>query len=52
MLNLKPELKKLKVICYACSPLGSSPDIYKALNYLVDKDKNQKTERNKIGYKK
>ena len=28
------------------------PDIYKALNYLVDKDKNQKTERNKIGYKK
>jgi hypothetical protein len=27
------------------------PDIYKALNYLVDKDKNQKTERNKIGYK-
>ena len=23
------------------------PDIYKALNYLVDKDKNQKTERNK-----
>ena len=30
------------------------PDIYKALNYLVDKDKNQKkeTNRNKIGYKK
>ncbi len=28
------------------------PDIYKALNYLVDKDKNPKTERNKIGYKK
>ena len=30
------------------------PDIYKALNYLVDKDKNQKkeTDRNKIGYKK
>jgi hypothetical protein len=28
------------------------PDIYKALNYLVDKDKNQKNERNKIGYKK
>ncbi len=28
------------------------PDIYKALNYLVDKDKNQKTERTKIGYKK
>lgn len=28
------------------------PDIYKVLNYLVDKDKNQKTERNKIGYKK
>ena len=29
------------------------PDIYKALNYLVDKDNNQKTtsERNKIGYK-
>ena len=27
------------------------PDIYKALNYLVDKDKNPKTERNKIGYK-
>jgi hypothetical protein len=28
------------------------PDIYKALNYLVEKDKNQKIERNKIGYKK
>ncbi len=30
------------------------PDIYKALNYLVDKDKNRntETERNKIGYKK
>lgn len=30
------------------------PDIYKALNYLVDKDKNQENEigRNKIGYKK
>jgi hypothetical protein len=28
------------------------PDIYKALNYLVDKDANNKTERNKIGYKK
>lgn len=28
------------------------PDIYKALNYLVDKDENPKTERNKIGYKK
>ncbi len=30
------------------------PDIYKALNYLVDKDKNQKkeTDRPKIGYKK
>ena len=30
------------------------PDIYKALNYLVDKDKNQKKEtgRPKIGYKK
>ncbi|MFN3753580.1 ORF6N domain-containing protein [Flavobacterium sp.] len=28
------------------------PDIYKALNYLVDKDTNNKTERNKIGYKK
>ena len=29
------------------------PDIYKALNYLVDKDNNPKTttERNKIGYK-
>ena len=30
------------------------PDIYKALNYLVDKnvDSESKTERNKIGYKK
>jgi hypothetical protein len=30
------------------------PDIYKALNYLVDKDNksNNKTERPKIGYKK
>ena len=30
------------------------PDIYKALNYLVDKDNNPKStsERNKIGYKK
>ena len=30
------------------------PDIYKALNYLVDKDNdtNKNTERNKIGYKK
>lgn len=30
------------------------PDIYKALNYLVDKDNKLKTEseRNKIGYKK
>lgn len=30
------------------------PDIYKALNYLVDNDKNQKkeTHRPKIGYKK
>ena len=28
------------------------PDIYKALNYLVDKDKKTATERNKIGYKK
>ena len=30
------------------------PDIYKALNYLVDKDNNSnnKTERPKIGYKK
>ena len=30
------------------------PDIYKALNYLVDKDAsgNNNTERNKIGYKK
>ena len=30
------------------------PDIYKALNYLVDKDHNQKeiSERNKIGYRK
>jgi hypothetical protein len=30
------------------------PDIYKALNYLVDKDKSVKNneERNKIGYKK
>lgn len=30
------------------------PDIYKALNYLVDKDVDTKnnTERNKIGYKK
>ena len=30
------------------------PDIYKALNYLVDKDNNPKPrfERNKIGYKK
>ena len=30
------------------------PDIYKALNYLVDKDKNQRieTDRSKIGYKK
>ena len=30
------------------------PDIYKALNYLVDKDKNPENEisRNKIGYKK
>ena len=28
------------------------PDIYKALNYLVDKDKKTTTERNKIGYKK
>lgn len=28
------------------------PDIYKALNYLVDKDKTNITERNKIGYKK
>lgn len=30
------------------------PDIYKAWNYLVDKDNNPKTksERNKIGYKK
>lgn len=30
------------------------PDIYKALNYLVDKDADAKknTERNKIGYKK
>ena len=30
------------------------PDIYKALNYLVDKDKNSENEisRNKIGYKK
>jgi hypothetical protein len=29
------------------------PDIYKALNYLVDKDKNSKNneDRNKIGYK-
>ena len=29
------------------------PDIYKALNYLVDKDKSQinDIERNKIGYK-
>lgn len=29
-------------------------DIYKALNYLVEKDNNSKneTERNKIGYKK
>ncbi len=33
---------------------GQFPDIYKALNYLVDKDKNQKKEidRPKIGYKK
>jgi hypothetical protein len=30
------------------------PDIYKALNYLVDKDTdtNKNTDRNKIGYKK
>ena len=30
------------------------PDIYKALNFLVDKDSNnnKNTERNKIGYKK
>lgn len=28
------------------------PDIYKALNYLVDKDKKPETDRNKIGYKK
>ena len=30
------------------------PDIYKALNYLVDKDNNQKeiSERSKIGYRK
>ena len=30
------------------------PDIYKALNYLVDKDTNSitSTERTKIGYKK
>ncbi|SHN61487.1 hypothetical protein SAMN05444395_102485 [Flavobacterium fryxellicola] len=30
------------------------PDIYKALNYLVDKDADAKinNERNKIGYKK
>ena len=30
------------------------PDIYKALNYLVDKDNdtNKNTQRNKIGYKK
>ena len=30
------------------------PDIYKALNYLVEKDNNPKprSERNKIGYKK
>lgn len=30
------------------------PDIYKALNYLVDKDAISKNneERNKIGYKK
>ena len=30
------------------------PDIYKALNYLVDKDNNSnnKTEKPKIGYKK
>jgi hypothetical protein len=30
------------------------PDIYKALNYLVDKDKSSKSneDRNKIGYKK
>lgn len=28
------------------------PDIYKALNYLVDKDKKTAIERNKIGYKK
>jgi len=28
------------------------PDIYKALNYLVDKDKIPKTDRTKIGYKK
>ena len=29
------------------------PDIYKALNYLVDKDTgtNKNVERNKIGYK-
>jgi hypothetical protein len=27
------------------------PDIYKALNYLVDKDTNNNNERNKIGYK-
>jgi hypothetical protein len=29
------------------------PDIYKALNYLVDKDKSSKNneDRNKIGYK-
>ena len=32
---------------------GQFPDIYKALNYLVDKDKNQKkeTDKPKIGYK-
>jgi hypothetical protein len=30
------------------------PDIYKALNYLVDKETNtnKNVERNKIGYKK
>ena len=30
------------------------PDIYKALNFLVDKDSNnnKNTERNKVGYKK